>query len=150
MTRPQRSEIIELLNRLGAESDEEALAAARALRDAVSEAGWAWDDLLVPDATSSPASGAARPANPPATETAADETVGAAESGGGEIGDESEMVVAASPDEDLRILERLLARTDLSQETHHDLTDFRQDIAAGRLTAMDSRYIRALAKRLGA
>ncbi len=52
--------------------------------------------------------------------------------------------------EDGRILERLLARKGLSKTMREELRDLRRSQAEGGLDAMDRRYIRALAKRLGA
>jgi hypothetical protein len=49
MAQLERSAFIELLNRLGARSDEEALAAARELHETVTANGVKWDDLLIPD-----------------------------------------------------------------------------------------------------
>lgn len=56
---------------------------------------------------------------------------------------------AADAAEDKRLLERLLARKGLSQETREDLAEFQRDLDRGKLAAMDRRYIRALAKRMG-
>jgi hypothetical protein len=51
--------------------------------------------------------------------------------------------------EDKRLLERLLARKSLSQETRDDLAEYQRDLEKGKLSSMDRRYIRALAKRMG-
>lgn len=140
MDRPQRSEIIELLNRLGADDDAEALAAARSLNHAVRDAGLQWDELLVPDSTSAPSP------EEPASSPSPDEHV--------EADDSDDMLEAtetpaSNPEEDLRLIDRLLDRDGLAEETREDLSSFRTEAKEGRLTEMDSRYIRALAKRLG-
>ena len=59
-------------------------------------------------------------------------------------------VSAAEMAEAGRLIERLLARSGLSAETRADLEEMQRTIAAGRFDAMDNRYVRALARRLGA
>ena len=49
-----------------------------------------------------------------------------------------------------RLVDRLLARKNLSGNMREELADLKRSIADGSLDAMDNRYIRALAKRLGA
>jgi hypothetical protein len=48
----------------------------------------------------------------------------------------------------LALIERLLADHDLSEDTRRELLDFRDDIAEGEFTEMDSRYLRNLEARL--
>jgi hypothetical protein len=151
-----RSEFIELLQRLGAESDEDALAAARSLHRAILESGMTWDDLLVPDSP---------PSKPDAddedeTGDAADDEEGDEDEDEDDVEEEEEeeeeedasatREPAASHEDAARAIERLLADKTLSQETRDELAGFQRDLAEGRLTAMDGRYIAALARRLGA
>lgn len=175
-----RSAFIALLNRLGADSDEDVLAAARELHRGIAEAGVTWDDLLIPDRQSASAAepdkagsaaadrGTVEDAildeeaeNEPEEEEDEeeeddedDETADADdEPDDNEEGDDQAVPDeprAANPDEDARIIDRLLEQKGLSQETRDELAAFRADIANGRLSSMDSRYIRALARRLGA
>ena len=49
-----------------------------------------------------------------------------------------------------RLIERLLARKELSANLREELTEMKRALADGKLDVMDSRYVRALAKRLGA
>lgn len=119
-----RSRIVDLLNQLGDENNETALAAAREASRIVREAGADWSDLLVPEHESA------------ATEIDVERAAPAAASG-----DRSDVS---------RIVERLLARKDTSDTLRGDLEEFRRQIAAGTLDRMDADYIRALAKRLGA
>lgn len=119
-----RSRLVELLNQLGDEKDETALAAAREAGRIVRDAGESWTSLLAPEERESAAAGL--------------ETVPAASKA--PSGDQSDIS---------RVVERLLARKDISETLRSDLTDFRQAIAAGKLDKMDADYIRALAKRLG-
>ena len=157
-----RSEFIELLQRLGAERDEDALAAARALDRAIVESGASWDDLLVPDSRSAAPVEDDELSSEPDTDDE-DEPDDAEDEAAEEDDEEEEVEEAdtatatapeeprsANPEEDARTIERLLALKSLSQETRDELTGFQRDLADGRLSSMDSRYIAALAKRFGA
>jgi hypothetical protein len=135
MANVDRPGLIELLGRLGAESDEAVLAAARDLHRKVSESGSTWEELLRADFD---AAGAVAD-DEPLDETATDET--AAEPDGA--------LSAADKTEAGRLIDRLLARKNLSSTLREDLTELKRVHAEGGLDAMDSRYIRALAKRLG-
>jgi hypothetical protein len=168
-----RSVFIALLQRLGAESDEEALAAARELHRTIAESGMNWDDLLIPDSRPQDLNSEPDTDEEDATADAEDD----AADGDDELEEDQEEedededddddddndeeadaapVVApdeprtASPEEDARTIERLLAIESLSKETRDELTGFQRDVAEGRLSAMDSQYIAALARRLGA
>jgi hypothetical protein len=112
--------LIERLQLLGAESDETALQAARDAADMVRAAGTTWAELL--GAGTAPAAAA-----------------------------ESAVPQGKAPmSEDARLVERLLARKDISDTLRGDLNDFKQQIAAGTLDKTDADYLRALAKRLNA
>jgi hypothetical protein len=115
-----RAALIGHLQLLGAENEETALNAAREAAAMVREAGTSWDELLGAVAT-------------PVVSAASRLTAGRAAMG-----------------EDARIVDRLLARKDISDTLRADLNDFRQQIAAGTLDKMDADYLRALAKRLNA
>jgi hypothetical protein len=70
-------------------------------------------------------------------------------------GVESAQPPAAAPlplddGDDSALIAGLLARSDLSEETRTELVDFQTELAAGPLSDMDRRYIRALAARLAA
>ncbi len=131
--RLDREELISLLETLGSDNDEEALAAARVLDTKVKAAGSAWEDLL------SPGLGAE-----------------AAESGAaydlGDLGnlDDLPADAAAKNAESLALIEKLLAKPDNSDEFRQELEDYKADIAAGEFTDGDHRYLRALCKRLSA
>ena len=62
---------------------------------------------------------------------------------GGEVSDADKVEAA-------RLIGRLLAGKEISDNLRQQLTDMKRAIAEGELDAMDSRYIRALARRLGA
>jgi hypothetical protein len=139
MPNVDRSGIIELLGRLGADSDEAILAAARELNAKVGESGLSWDDLIRPQSDLTGADLGTEAADaPPAEEPVADEPA----QGDGEVS-------AADKAEAARLIERLLARKNLSSTLREDLDAMKGAIADGSFDAMDSRYIRALAKRLG-
>ena len=124
-----RAGVIQLLGRLGAESDETVLQAARELSRKLAETGLSWDDLV---RLSFHAPGtAAEPAEAPAEATAA-----------GDAAPDGKAGVA-------RLLERLLARKTLSNTLREDLTEIKRTMADGTFDEMDAQYVRALAKRLG-
>lgn len=119
-----RTRLVEQLERLGATSNEEALSAAREADRLVAEAGSTWREVIGGKGVVE-----AKAATTP------------------------EPVLAPSagdPSGDLRTVERLLARTDVSDTLRSDLQDFKRALAEGKLEQMDSDYLRALAKRLGA
>jgi len=119
-----RAAVIDLLGRLGAESDADALAAARELSRLVRESGLSWAQLLRPDDATEQSIVAARTVERPSA--------------------------AAGHGAEARLVERLLARTDISDTLRSDLNDFKKQIAGGKLDREDADYIRAVAKRLGA
>ena len=51
--------------------------------------------------------------------------------------------------DEARLVERLLARKDISDTLRSDLEEFKRQLASGQLDRMDADYLRALAKRLG-
>jgi hypothetical protein len=133
MPNVDRTGMIELLDRLGSESDETVLQAARELNRKLSEAGLTWDDLLRLDTETSASD---------ATHAPLDEASDAPSSTDGD---------ASAPDnaEAARLIDRLLARKAISDTLRDDLTELKAAIADGSFDAMDASYIRALAKRLG-
>jgi hypothetical protein len=126
-----RAELLELLGRLGAPDDASVLAAARALHGKISESGLTWDTLLQLD---SDASGRQQDESPP--EGTSSDTPGERVGGG-------KAEVAS-------LIERLLARTTISDTLREELADFKRAIADGSFDEMDAQYVRALAKRLRA
>ncbi len=132
--RLDRDELISLLETLGSENDEEALAAARVLDTKVKAAESDWSDLLAP------AIGADS------------EDAGAAGLDLGELGDLDELPqeAAAKDAESLTLIDKLLAKGDNSEEFRQELEDYKADIASGEFTDSDHRYLRALCKRLSA
>lgn len=129
MQKPDRTRFIELLGQLGAETDETVLNAARELHRSVKEAELDWNDLLRTD----------------------DAAVGPEEDHHAAAERESPAGPAAPADksDDMKIVDRLLARKDLSETTRGDLTEFKRNIREGTFDRMDADYLRALSKRLG-
>ena len=50
--------------------------------------------------------------------------------------------------EALKLIERLLEKSGLLEETRAELREYKKDIAAGEFEAMDRRYLKALHARL--
>jgi hypothetical protein len=125
MANLDRSGIVALLGRLGDEDDATVLEAARTLHRTINGSGATWDDLLRRDLDDSDAG-----------EDAVDRTEE------GELSD-------AEKAEAGRLIDRLLARGTLSDTLREDLGDLKSGLADGSFEAMDLRYVRALAKRMG-
>jgi len=132
MAKFYRAGLLDLLGRLGSESDEAVLAAARELHRTVAETGLTWDDLLRANAADASAD-----RDEGALDSASDPPAGIEPAIGGKA-------------EVARQIERLLARASISDTLREELVDFKRAIAEGTFDDMDARYVRALAKRLGA
>jgi hypothetical protein len=130
MANLDRAEIIELLGRPGADDNAAALAAARELHRKVGACGLTWDDVV----RSSFDAGAD---DEPLDEPSADQE---SEAGAPSDADKAEA---------MRLIDGLLARKTLSDTTREDLTEMKRSIVEGSFDAMDLRYVRALARRLG-
>ncbi|GAB4394181.1 MAG: hypothetical protein Tsb0032_16960 [Kiloniellaceae bacterium] len=130
--RLDRDELISLLETLGSENDEEALAAARVLDTKVKAAETDWSALLQPAIGSD------------------SEAAGGYDLG--DLGNLDELPADASARnaESLALIDKLLGKADNSEEFRQELEDYKADIAAGEFTDSDHRYIRALCKRLSA
>ncbi len=128
-----RDELISLLETLGSENDEEALAAARVLHGKVSAAGVTWDALL-----------AERSGGP--------EDESEEEATGLDLGDLDKLPgdSAAKNAESLKLIGKLLAKSDISEDLRRELEDYKTDIAENDFSDSDHRYLRALCKRLSA
>jgi hypothetical protein len=126
-----RAELLELLGRLGAADDASVLAAARELHGKVSEARLTWDTLLRLDAE---ATGGEQDDN--LSEATSSDATG-------------ERPIAGKAEVAL-LIERLLARTTISDTLREELLGFKRAIADGSFDEMDAQYVRALANRLKA
>ena len=138
----ERDKVIDLLDRLGSEQDEDALAAARALHSQITRAGMGWQDLLVGD------EGAAQSA-PDVDDDTDDED----EYVTGDTDDEDdtpEPAVNFTRDESKTpaLIDKLLAREGNSEMLREELEEYKSDLANGDFEPSDHRYIQALYARL--
>lgn len=139
MSEIDRDSFLESLEKLLSEADAEVLTAAREIKSQMAEAEVTWDMLLV---------------QAPGDDDDDDYEVHAYDD------DDDEEVAAGDPvaeglartskatDDDLAMIEALLARDDISDETREDLGDFKGDIAEGEFTEADHRYLLTLHQRL--
>ena len=142
MASVDRARLLDLLGRLGAESDEAALAAARELNRMIGEAGLSWDGLLRSEADigQHDAKSGAKSDDRTSDDRTSDDSAVAAAGDAHPTGGKAEVA---------RLIERLLARSSISDTLREELVDFKRAIAEGTFEEMDAQYIRALAKRLG-
>jgi len=134
MTEPlNRDEIIALLEQLGGEDDAEVLATARALHAAIADAGTSWPDLLVPEDSGD--SGVV-------VDSVADEPVEAVV--------EPPAEASARDAEALALIEKLLARSGITETFRDEMAGYKRDIADGAFENTDYSYLVALQKRLSA
>jgi hypothetical protein len=137
-----RPSIVELLGRLGEENEQTVVQAARELHAKVAESGLTWDNLLRPEAEFAGADAERQDVSPDVPLDATSEGDQPAETAGEpSVADKAEAA---------RLIERLLARKNLSSNLREDLAGLKSTIVDGTFDATDSRYIRALVKRLGA
>jgi hypothetical protein len=149
-----RDYVIEQLEKLGAEDDATVLAAARAVDQHVRESGFAWDDLLEPDYDE---------------DDLDDDRVDEDDIDRDELEGDDDAVLMDGLDEDEsiddlgdddgdtsgdpgemgRLIDRLIAHQQVTEDTREDLTEMKADFDTNSLSAMDRRFVRALAKRLG-
>jgi len=122
-----RNSFITLLDKLGDADDAVCLAAAREIHQRMEQSNLQWSDLLVP------VNGEA---------VAGDDD---AEAPAGEPLDQP----AQAGSEDYALIDRLLARSGLSDDTREELTGMRADIASGEFSARDRKYLQNLEARLG-
>lgn len=130
----ERDDVIELLNKLGSERDEDALAAARTLHTRITEAEMSWQDLLVSD--DDPV-----PDEPEVDYDLADEDdePDSPEPAATFVADESET---------LALIEKLLARDSNSETFREELEEYKIDLANGDFEPSDHHYVQALYARL--
>lgn len=121
-----RESFIVLLDKLGDPDDAACLAAAREVHQRMQQSNLQWSDLLVPV------------------------------NGGGAAGEDDVEAPAGEPldqpaqagSDDYALIDRLLARSGLSDDTREELTGMRADIASGEFSARDRKYLQSLEARL--
>ena len=138
----KRDKVIDLLERLGSEQDEDALAAARALHSQITGAGMGWQDLLVGD------EGAAQSA--PDVDDDTDDEDEFVRGDTDHEDDTHEPAVNFSHDESKTpaLIDKLLARGGNSEMLREELEEYKSDLANGDFEPSDHRYIQALYARL--
>ncbi len=141
---PRRDEVIELLNRLGSDRDEDVLEAAREVHARITAAGTTWEELLVPD-------GAAAESDDEIDDDAddADDDTDDAEF----LDPEDETTrpadaAGAKHADSIALIDKLLAKSDISSDMREELEGYKTDIAAGEFDTRDRRYVSAVYKRL--
>jgi len=137
-----RDDIIRTLERLGGDQDEEVLEAARQVHAQVMAAGLTWNELLVPDGTRDEADDSDDSEFPDLEDE--DFESPDLEDEDSESSDEKESKNAES----LKLIDKLLARSNISKDLREELGDYKKDIVDGEFEEMDRRYLRALYKRL--
>lgn len=131
-----RASFIELLKRLEGDDDRDVVAAAREIARRMKEDGATWEDVVA-----KPDGAIRRAANDDAEEIEPSPGVAAAD-------DDEKGLSESEAAEDLAAIRALLGRDDIGESTRIDLQDFAEDIAQGRFRPADSRYVRALHRRL--
>jgi len=134
----ERKQVIELLDKLGSDKDEDALAAARMLHKQISGSGMSWDDLLVGDGpeVEEKAPAGALPSESIENEGIEKETT------------ESETEFTGDETQTLFLIEELLRRDGISSEFREELEEYKTDISDGIFDASDHRYVHAVYARL--
>ena len=139
----EREVVIDLLNKLGSDSDEEVLEAARRAHEQVVAAGLTWEDLLVPDGEE----------DDEAYEDDDDDEDDYDEEGAetydpDEEAEESPAEQAERNGQSLKLIDQLLAKSGISDTLREELEGYKEDIAEGEFNEGDRRYLRALSERL--
>jgi hypothetical protein len=128
---PRREDVIGLLNKLGSDRDEEVLEAAREVHARITAAGASWEELLVPD--ESVAEDDSDAVDSPDLEE--ETTPTAAEAG-------------AKNAESIALIDKLLAKSDISTDLREELEGYKTDIAEGEFEDRDRRYVSAVFARM--
>jgi len=121
MPASDRTGFIALLEQLRQDDDAAVVAAAREITARMDASGLTWEALIV--------------------EADAEDDL--------DDGDTA-FVPVSDASSDAELIDNLLARGDLSEDTRDELEGYKQDIAEGEFTEADSQYLQALAKRLNA
>ena len=139
----ERDVVIELLNKLGSENDEEVLEAARQAHARVVAAGVTWDELLVPEDYDED-----EPDEDDDDEDLDEDDEPEADEEEAEEAEESPAERDAQNAQSLKLIEQLLAKSDISESLREELEGYKEDIKEGEFDAGDRRYLRALQARL--
>lgn len=121
MSASDRTGFIALLEQLRQDDDAAVVAAARDITARMDADGLTWEALIV--------------------DVEAEDDL--------DDGEDVAFVPVSDASGDAELIDNLLARSDLSEDTREELEDYKRDIAEGEFTEADSQYLSALAKRLG-
>ncbi len=157
--KPDRERLIELLKKLGGEDDADVLAAARDVHAQIADTGADWDELLVaaggPDATdtsedATDTSEDATDTSEDATDTSEDADYDDVDDGDtGEAANDTPRQGGDMTDAQcLKIIEALLARSDVSEFLREELGGYKDDIKEKEFKASDRAYLHSLNGRL--
>jgi len=131
-----RDRLIDLLGRLDAAADQDALAAGREIARLVKESGATWDEILT------------RPRNAP-TDASTDAPTDMGDKHGEAASDQTAGALAPEEADEARgLIAALLAMDNISDSTREDIEGLRGDLGDGRFERSDLRYLRALRARL--
>ena len=133
MSEIDRDAFLESLDQLLSESDETVLAAARGIRTQMNDANVTWDMLLV---------------QAPGDDDDEDEYD---EDDDDEVDREDTTGfdrASASSKDDLALIEELLTKHKVGDETREELAGYKEDIAEGEFSESDHRYLLALHQRV--
>ena len=145
MTEPlERDAVIGLLKRLGSDQDEDVLEAARQVHAQITAAGMTWEDLLVPhevpddvtDTDDDTDTDDVTDTGDAETEDAEDETP------------EPPAETARKDTDSIALIDKLLAKSGISEDLREELKGYKTDIAEGEFQEADRRYLRAISARL--
>ena len=134
-----RDGLISLLQELNNDDDEKVLKAARALRGGMRASGRTWDDLL-------------RDSNDE-SRSREETTEDIDDDDDDESEDEPEdkkatTSVSMDNDEALKLIDKMLKKSNVSASMREELMGYKEDIADGEFEASDRQYLRALHARL--
>jgi hypothetical protein len=175
MTEPlSRNDVIELLKKLGGERDEDVLEAARETHARITAAGMTWEELLVPEGgvgepddiddadefddedDDTGDDGDDTDEDDTAEDDTAEDDTGEDDTGEDETGEdespdaeeEDARPARAKDVESLALIEKLLAKSNISTDLREELKAYKINIAEREFDARDRRYISAIHKRL--
>ena len=161
---PRRDDVIELLNRLGSDRDEDVLEAAREVHARITAAGASWEELLVPDGGVAENDDDIDDIDDDADDADDDTDDDTADTDDADDADDDTDDAEFPDPEDattrpagaagakhadsIALIDKLLAKSDISSDMREELEGYKTDIAAGEFDTRDRRYVSAVYKRL--
>jgi hypothetical protein len=161
---PRRDEVIELLKRLGSDRDEDVLEAAREVHARITAAGMTWEDLLVSEGGDAESDDESDDDIDDTDDDIDDDDESNDDDDDDESDDDTDDDAEAPDPEDaitrpagatgakdadsIALIDKLLAKSDISTDLREELEGYKTDIAAGEFEDRDRRYLGAVYKRL--